>query len=118
MIFWSSGPFEGRLYVSQTFDDPYFLHVIEHAKTEPNTREGVEAVLALEQQLKDEPEFSKPRMIVNGRGGHGWLPQFAAQKMLSLVRGGRGADAAVAWLRKAPSITMGSGGAITQQSRI
>jgi len=86
--------------------------VAEHAKAEPNTREGVDAVLALEQQLKDEPEFLKPRMIVSGRGGHGWLPQFAAQKMLSLVRGGRGADAAVAWLRKAPSITRGSGGAV------
>ena len=92
--------------------------VAEKAKSDPRSREGIEAVFALEKILAGEPEFSKPRMIVSGRGGHGWLRQFAAQKMFSLVRGGRGADAAVAWLRKAPSITMGSGGAITQQSRI
>ena len=46
------------------------------------------AVLALENVLKDEPEFAKPRMLVSGRGAHGWLPQFAAQKMISIVRNG------------------------------
>lgn len=86
--------------------------VAEHAKPDPRTREGVMAAIALENVLKDEPEFSKPRMIVSGTGAHGWLPQFAAQKMLSIVRSGRGSDAAVAWLRRAPSITRGSGGAV------
>ncbi len=86
--------------------------VAEHAKADPRTREGIEAALALEKVLKNEPEFSTPRTIVSGRGAYGWVPQFAAQKMLSLVRRGRGADAAVAWLRKVPSMTRGSGGAV------
>jgi hypothetical protein len=86
--------------------------VAEHSKADPHTREGIEAVLALENVLKNEPEFSAPRTIVTGRGAYGWVPQFAAQKMFSLVRSGRGADAAVAWLRKVPSITRGSGGAV------
>ena len=86
--------------------------VAEHSKADPYTREGIEAVLVLENVLKNEPEFSAPRMIVNGRGAYGWLPQFAAQKMFSVVRSGRGADAAVAWLRRVPSITRGSGGAV------
>jgi hypothetical protein len=47
------------------------------------------AVLAPENVLRDEPEFAQPRMIVSGRGGHGWRPQFAAQKMISIVRNGR-----------------------------
>jgi hypothetical protein len=86
--------------------------VAEQAMPEPRTREGVMAVLALENVLKGEPEFAKPRMIVSGRGAHGWLPQFAAQKMISIVRIGRPPDAAVAWLRRVPSITGGSGGAV------
>jgi hypothetical protein len=86
--------------------------VAEHSKPEPRSREGVAAVFALENALKGEPEFAKPRMIVSGRGAHGWLPQFAAQKMLSLVRNGSSPDAAVAWLRRVPSMTAGSGGAI------
>jgi hypothetical protein len=83
-----------------------------YADAEPRTREGVAAVLALENVLKGEPEFSAPRMIVNGSGAHGWLPQFAAQAMLSMVRSGRTPGDAVAWLRKAPSITEGIGGAV------
>lgn len=86
--------------------------VAEYAKPDPRTREGVVAAIALENVLKDEAEFSKPRMIVSSSGAHGWRPQFAAQKMLSIVRSGRGSDAAVAWLRLAPSITRGSGGAV------
>jgi hypothetical protein len=86
--------------------------VAEHSKTEARSREGIAAILALENVLKAEPEFEKPRMIVSGTGAHGWLPRFAAQAMLSVVRNGWSPEAAVAWLRKAPSITAGSGGAI------
>jgi hypothetical protein len=86
--------------------------VAEHSKAEPDSREWVAAVMALEGVLKDEPEFAKPRLIVSGTGAHGWLPQFAAQSMLSVVRKGRPPDAVVAWLRRVPSIAAGSGGAI------
>lgn len=86
--------------------------VAEHSRPEPRSRDALMAVLALESVLKDEPEFAKPRMIVSGSGAHGWLPQFAAQKMVSIVRGGSTPEAAVAWLRRVPSIRSGSGGAI------
>jgi len=86
--------------------------VVEHSKSDPRSREGALALIALENLLKHEPEFAKPRLIVSGSGADGWHPQLAAQKMISLVRNGSSPDAAVAWLRRAPSITAGRGGAI------
>jgi Apea-like HEPN len=84
------------------------LAVIEHA-----TKEGLEATIELARKLEIEPEFAglPSRSVRNGRGSSAVLPDMVAQKMLYIARE-RDAAAAVAWLRKIPTLNRGSGGAV------
>lgn len=94
-------------------DDNALSALVAHlATTRPRSREGVNAVLDLERAIANEPEFATPRLIVGGRGGHGWLPRHAAHKLLSAVRAGRAPEDAVAWFRKVPTFSRATGGAV------
>lgn len=94
-------------------DDSALSALVAHlATTDPRTREGVNAVFELEQAIANEPEFATARMIVGGRGGPGWHPQYAAHKLLSAVRAGRTPVDAVAWFRRVPSFSRAIGGAV------
>jgi hypothetical protein len=94
-------------------DDELATALSETAATDPHTTAGVEAMFALAAKVQKRPEFSgPPRMVSAGRGAHTFSAEFATQRMLHLVRSGRSAEQAIAWLRKAHETVRGVGGAV------
>jgi hypothetical protein len=96
-------------------DEELQAALAEAAKLARDTTPGVTAMFDLAKRLDTErPEFAgvPPRMVLSARGSHSFTGEWAAQCMLSMVREGRSAAEAVAWLKKAVTITRGVGGAV------
>jgi Apea-like HEPN len=94
-------------------DDDLAKALNETAAADPHTNAGVTAMFALANRVKERPEFAGPlRMVLAGRGAHAFSTEFATQRMLNIVRRGRSAEEAVAWLRKVHETTSGVGGAV------
>lgn len=96
-------------------DDQVLLSSIAaHAKTNPETREGVEARLTLAAALEGCKEFAgEPRIVTNINGAHGFTPDFAAARMLKVARDTGSAQSALAWLRKVSVAVEVNGGAVS-----
>jgi hypothetical protein len=116
---WSRSPFLARVAVAlrnnvAVTDDELAAILVETAVLEPRTTAGVTAMFALAERLqKERPEFAgAPRIVLAARGSHAFSSDFAAQRMLQIVRNGRSAEQAVTWLRKAHETTRGVGGAV------
>jgi hypothetical protein len=81
-------------------DDELVVHVHTAAQCEPQTREWVDAVLALEQVLADDPALTPARMIVAGRAQFGFVAQRVAQILMLLTKETGDASSSVAWFRR------------------
>jgi hypothetical protein len=87
-------------------DDELAKILVETAAIERDTTAGVNAMFALAERMqKEREEFAGAPRLMKGAGMHSFSSDFVAQRMLRLVRAGKSAAQAIAWLRKAHTAT-------------